>query len=347
MYDLSDKLTKLGYYAPSTSIDGSQPQQPKPNNGLPWGKLAITGLLGAGAAYGIGKMDPHGMLGGFAGGVDSHVINPVKNLFGIHPTGNPGQEMLNNANTAGFMGQFKDIHHDSQLQGTPYYQPGKIESAASLAATGAGLSMFASGAGRLARGGMKMVAPNMAARFGASTLGHGLSTGVNAIGKAAPLLGGALAVPDGLQLGSKLNDSLGIKNRLGRAAVTTGTTGASIGAGVAGAGLGMMGLAATGPVGWGLMAGGTLLGMAPRLINGVWNRVNRNKMILNGAGARAQQMKLDFQRALAAKQQGNNSLLQGWYGTQTPAQLAMTVKQFKGDPIAQQIQQYNPNLVRQ
>ena len=379
MYDLEDKLLKLGYYAPSVYYGGPDPSQQPQKRGLPWGKLALTGLLGAGAAYGIGKYNPEGIMGGFAKGVDTNVINPfkdfvgkhlpasvsnhlpepVKNFFGAGAPGKlrgsvsagaeaimpptpemEGQTILNNANAAADIGQFSGIKNDSQLHGTEFYQPGKLEGAANVGEGGAALAGGAALVGTAARGGARMLAPGLTAAAGNTAIGAGLSTGINTLSKVTPYLGAAMTVPDSMQLGAKMNDRFNIKDRLARGLVTSGTVGLGIAGALKGAALGTT----FGPVG--TVVGGTIGAFAPKLINGVLNRMNRNKMLNNGMTARAAQLKTDFQRGLLAKQQGNDSILKGWYGTQTPAQLDMTMNLFKSDPaFRQQIQQYNPSAV--
>ena len=204
-------LDKVAYYPPAYT-GGQQQQEQEHSSGMPWGKLALGGLLGAGAAYGWGKMSPNApsMIQNFSTGVDNYLVNPLKARFQgmMSSPENEAEGIQNRANQAGFFGQFNGVKHRSQLQGTEFYSPGALEAGAGTAAGVAGAGQLASLGGTAGRWGMKKVAPGAAGRLASTGVGQGLSKGLGFLGKAAPVLGAAATIPDGLQLGDKLNDSL-------------------------------------------------------------------------------------------------------------------------------------------
>lgn len=337
-------------FADAYTVPGQEQQEePQQHSGIPWKGLGL-GLLGAAGAYGYGKYNPQGITGGFAQGVDNWIkpaINPIKNFFNPPPsTMAEAQGMDQRMDDASINGALKDVHTPSQLQGTQFYQPGKLENVTNTTSDVAGAADLSGMAARGVMGATGKIAPQFAARAGVSAIGGGLATGAKALGRFATPLSAVMSIPDSMQLGDKLNDKLNIQNKWGRGAVQAGTVAGGIGGAVLGAESG----AALGSIVPGVgtaiggIAGGLIGGMAPGMANSLINRFQNNKVLQNQTAGRLGAVNSEFQNAMSAKAQGNNNPMQAWYGLQSPQQLQQTINFNKGNGALQdQMHMNNPN----
>jgi hypothetical protein len=328
------------------ALDPQDPQQEQPHPyEIPWKGIGL-GLLGAAGAYGVGKYNPTGALGGFAHGVDNWMA-PIRNVF------KPGQEaemarMRAGLGDAGDEGMFKGVSKPSQLQGTQFDQGTKIDTPAGLVGAAhlttlpfinriPGLRTFAKGVTTIDNGAplVKAVQRPLIKAVGG---GVAARAGLRTAGKFAGPLGAVMQVPDGLQLGDKANDAMGITSKWGRRAVTTGTVGASISAPIAGAALGATIGSAVPVVGTGVGAfvGGLIGSFTPQAVNGTLNHINNNRMIQNQTNARLAYLNGEFSRAMKEKLKGNLNPMKAWYGIQTPEMLKGTIDMNKSNAILQQ-----------
>jgi len=311
-------------------------EEQKSSSGIPWGKLALLALLASGGAYAHGKMAGGSPLAGFASGVDDKIVNPLVGRF-KNLTGSPEQyqnDMSARVNEAGLLGQFDGVKNLSQLHGTEYDDPSTFRKTTQLVGGAAGVGML---------GGL--VCPTARAAARVPYLGKGLRTvakvpGMKLLGRAALPLAAVSTIPDSVELGDKLNDSLGIKNRMGRLAVQTGTVGAGVGSALGGARVGASIGRFFGPIGMGV--GGVLGGiggmMLPSTVNGALNYKNNRTLQMNQMNAQAGQLRNEFTNALSQKRYGNMHPINAWYGLhRSPEQLNMTVDQFKDDPAFQNL----------
>jgi len=320
-----NKLVKQAYYAPPVYTSGERDEE---DSGVPWGKLALLGLLGAGGAYAYGKAGTSApnAIKGFAQGVDNNIVNPIKGFAQKHhvpgfapPVEDEAAGLTERANNAAFGGQFKDIKHLSQLHGTQFDIPDKQNDKFNHVARAVGTAGLGGMVGSAVNGGLGYFAPAAAASIPGRALGAG-AAGLNAVSSAgAPLFN---VVPN-KQIAQKLSDHLGVKNHLGREALSLGVMGASS-----------------------VLPGGPLVrALAPGLVNGFMNTRNRNNMLANGMQARAGELKNSFQEAVANFDHGNKNPLKAWYQSQSPAALKMTIDQFKKDPeLQKQMTQYSSNI---
>ena len=357
-HQLSDRtrvLLKQAFNVPP-AYTGQQPPQEQQHSGIPWKTLALTGLLGAGGAYAHGQLAQNSPFSGFSQGINNNVINPmmgrIHSMFSS-PEGEAAR-IQQDATQGGLKGAVSGINNASQLQGTDYYEPGKLERAANIGGIGATVAS----AGHLglmgAKGLAKMLPGNIAGRLAGTTVGAGLNTVEKTLGKYMMPMHALTTIPDSLQLGDKLNDSLGVQNGVARNMIRHGT----VAAGAAGESLGRtagraigtttgeaisraVGARLGGRLGSRFGGAGALLGagagvMAPNTINNILNKFNNNHLLTNQAAGRAGALKNDFLDAIKQKGWGNANPLEGWYQAQrTPEYLRSTLDQFKDDPSLQ------------
>lgn len=340
-------LLKLAFDYPSAYTNGfNAPQQPQ--RSIPWGKIGLGALAAAGGAYAAGKYAPQGLFGGFTQGVDSNVINPLIDKYKSFTTTPESEAMRihNRMTQAGLTGSMKAVRTGSDLQGTPYYKPDQLENISNTASGVAGLGMTGHLAGQVSHGAASMVAPKLMDRAAATGVGKLFGGANKFMGRAAGPLGALMTVPDTLQLGDKINDSLGVQNNVGRGLIKGTAVAGGIGAALAGAGRGALWGGRFGPMGAtvGGLIGGAIGGFAPSVLNGVWNYKNSRVMEGNEVAARANVLKDEFTKALGAKQNGNENPLLAWYGLQSPEQLNTTIGMFQGNKELQdQMLTNNPN----
>ena len=355
---ISKEARELLKQAYASAYTGEAPQQtPQQSNTLSMKNIGV-GLGAAAGLYGVGKYSPEGALGGFAKGVDNWVqpaIQGVKNQFA--PSIKDEAIGMNSRITDGSVnGMLSGVKTPSQLQGTQLYQPGKGEQIADTAASTVGTADIAGLGARGVIGATKMVAPQLTAQVGSTAAGQaagkGLAMTSAAIaggrvgGRFIPGLSTLMTVPDGLQLGDKASDALGIQNKWGRRAVQAGTVAGSMGTAAGGA----MAGAAIGSVvpvigtAIGGVAGGLIGGLAPGMLNGALNRRNELTMNNNQTAGHLAAANTEFQNAMTQKAQGNNNPINAWYGMQTPESLKTNIALNKGNGALQdQMHLNNPN----
>lgn len=335
---------KLAYTAAPSTYQFNQ-EQPDEEEGVPWGKMALMALLAGGGAYAHGRWANNSPLKDFSKGIDTNLVTPTVNKFNqifrpnVYNSAVDEQANLirQKANEASNNATFNGITSKSQLQGTDYYQPDKVEQIAEPASLLAGGTLLGNLGAKAIGGISSRIAPNLSARLGGTALGVGTKALGRGISRFVPGLGSVIAFHDSKQLGDKYVDwsankfltdadrspnnpwkpMLDLRNTVMKGAITAGGT-------------------ALGATGYG--------GLVPMVANQKFNYNNQNNILKNQTTARAGVLQNEFQNALNTKQQtGNNIPLNGWFKTQkNPGQLDMTVGQFSSPDLQKQVAKYRP-----
>jgi len=336
------EMLKQAYdeYAPAYSNEAPQPAPAPKSHWKQW-LAGGLGLAAAGAGAYLYGSKGNNALSGFANGVDTNVLHPAKGFIDtnimnpIHKALTPPKSMedeltsMNDkAQEAGLLNAWKNAKHVSDLHGTPLEgmtqdQFDEIGHKASIPGEVANQAYNADMAARLAR-----FAKVPGAARGMAAVGS--IPGMGAVGKALPVAAATSAIPDGLQLGDKLNDHYNIENPYARTAIKGGVAlaplaaagagawagaegGAAIGAGI-GSFAGPVGTAAGGLIGGSLGGiGGFIAPMAYSIGNSSLNRNNAMAFANNRMTGMKDSLTPEFQRALTEKANGNYNAMNAWY----------------------------------